>query len=492
MALKKRFSYQWRLFFPVVGMMWLIIAVLMVYQYRHETSYKISSMESSIDFVNNRIISAYETEIDLVPFLQFVGTYFDNTSLDPVAVSVYSKTGKLIYSIGTPTVQNFADTQDMPEFKEAEMFGIGRDKRVIGDNLVYYVAQKSDDGEVFVHTAMPYSMSLTETLSADSDFWFLLILMAVAVTVLAFYSTRFLSRNVVLLSKFVDYAETSSSKIDITKFPHDELGDISRKIINLYREKAAAISKSEKEHKVAMYAIEEKSRIKRQLTNNINHELKTPIGVIKGYIETLLSSPDMNEATRTHFLQRSLENVDRLCSLLNDVSTMTRLEDGSNNIPVTDVNFHDLVYTIDCDMESAGILGDMKFEYDIPLDCVVKGNTNLLTGMVLNLAKNAVKYSKGTEIALKLVIESKQYYTFCFYDNGTGVEAQHLPHLFERFYRIDAGRARKSGGTGLGLPIVKNTIEALGGTISVHNRSTGGLEFLFTLEKWTQSDVDES
>ena len=89
-------------------------------------------------------------------------------------------------------------------------------------------------------------------------------------------------------------------------------------------------------------------------------------------------------------------------------------------------------------------------------------------------------------MGIKLVVESEKHYTFSFYDNGVGVEPDHLPHLFERFYRVDAGRSRKSGGTGLGLPIVKNTIEALGGSISVHNRTEGGLEFLFTLEKWTR------
>ncbi len=161
-----------------------------------------------------------------------------------------------------------------------------------------------------------------------------------------------------------------------------------------------------------------------------------------------------------------------------------RSEEGAGNVPVTGVDFHDLVFTIENDLTASGMAGNMAFNYNLPLDCIVKGNGTLLVGMVSNLIKNAAQHSHGTEMGLRLIVESEKYYTFSFYDNGTGVEPQHLPHLFERFYRIDAGRSRKVGGTGLGLPIVKNTVEALGGTITARNRSEGGLEFLFTLEKW--------
>ena len=93
-------------------------------------------------------------------------------------------------------------------------------------------------------------------------------------------------------------------------------------------------------------------------------------------------------------------------------------------------------------------------------------------------------HSKGTEIGIHLIAESEQFYTFAFWDNGHGVDPANIPHLFDRFFRVDSGRSRKTGGTGLGLPIVKNTIEAMGGVLSAHNRSNGGLEFVFTLKKY--------
>ena len=100
--------------------------------------------------------------------------------------------------------------------------------------------------------------------------------------------------------------------------------------------------------------------------------------------------------------------------------------------------------------------------------------------------RNADFHSHGTECGVKLISENKREYRFSFYDNGTGVGEEHLAHLFERFYRIDKGRSRKVGGTGLGLPIVKNTINVMGGAITVSNRPEGGLEFRFTLLKWTE------
>jgi signal transduction histidine kinase len=125
----------------------------------------------------------------------------------------------------------------------------------------------------------------------------------------------------------------------------------------------------------------------------------------------------------------------------------------------------------------------MAFTFDIPLKCIVNGNASLLGSAILNLIKNSVAYSKGTMMRLEKIGENDKLYTFIFYDNGTGVDEEHLPYLFDRFYRIDAGRSRKVGGTGLGLPIVKNTIRTFGGKISVSNRHQGGLEFRFTLPK---------
>lgn len=484
MASKRRFSYQLRLFIPMLGMMLAIIGVLIVFQYRRESDYRKSMLERDLKFICQRIIDAYQRGTNLRPFVNFINEYYEGSLYDDISVNVYSSDGKLMYHAGLPVLQDFTEVSRPSEeaFNAIKRSATYREQ--IGDMNYLVRTELSKDGKIFVYTAMPYTLSIGEALSIGSDIWIMLAVITAAAIIGCIFSTRLLTRSVNLLRDFANRAGNSEKLYDADKFPHDELGDVSRQIVKLYHDRTEAVKRSEKEHRIALHAVEEKARLKRDLTNNINHELKTPVGVIRGYLDTIISNPDMDAATRERFMKRTWENVERLCLLLNDVSTMTRLEDGAGNVPVTEVDFHDLVFTIENDLTISGLAGNMTFHYNLPLDCTVKGNSHLLSGMVSNLIKNAAIHSHGTEMGLKLVVESEKYYTFSFYDNGTGVEPQHLPHLFERFYRIDAGRARKTGGTGLGLPIVKNTIEALGGTISVHNRSGGGLEFLFTLEKW--------
>ena len=120
---------------------------------------------------------------------------------------------------------------------------------------------------------------------------------------------------------------------------------------------------------------------------------------------------------------------------------------------------------------------------DLPTPMPVMGNSTLLMSIFKNLTDNAIAYSGGRDIFVRCTETSDNMYTILFYDNGIGVDSDHIGHIFERFYRIDKGRSRKLGGTGLGLSIVKNAVIFHGGDIKVTNRKVGGLEFTFTLPK---------
>lgn len=464
-------------------LVWGIIGVVFYVHYNHERSYRTKIMRDELSMIDQRIISNYEKGYDMVDFVRFLESYYERSVYDEMRISVYNADDSLIVSVGDPISPEVEKLEDLnPKDTAIKLVKYPTDSNT---DLFYFSSCKSRDGKINVKTGMPYTFSISKALAATPHWWILLLIVSGAATIVVSLSTRMMTRNIAMLRQFARKAVSNEPVEGIGKFPNDELGEIASEIYEIYNQRMKAIERSEREHRISLHAIEEKALIKRQMTNNINHELKTPIGVIRGYLDTILDNPDMDEATRDHFMKRTRDNVERLCSLLNDVSTITRLDEGSENIPMTDVDMHDLLYGIENDFEGANIAPGMKFSYKLPLDCHVLGNQGLISGLILNLIRNAAMHSHGTEMMFRLVSESSKFYVFSFSDNGVGVGPEHIPHLFDRFYRVDSGRSRKAGGTGLGLPIVKSTVTSLGGSISVHNRSTGGLEFVFTLRKYT-------
>lgn len=490
MGLKKPFSYQWRLFIPLVALLWSVIIALALFQYRREKDYRTHRLNDELTLINSRIINAYENDLDLEPFMKFLAQHYEHSVMKGIRVSVYDDSGTLLYCIGNPIPGQNAEYLP-PELAEATVKGEGTSLRksdVEADNPYYFFGvRKSSDGKIYVHTAMPYTEAISKRVTVDQSLWILIIVLAALVSAIAFFSTRYLGRNVKLLHDFANKA--ANNEVDLSdeeeiNFPHDELGSISRQIITLFKERQQAIERSEQEHRIALKANEEKIRVTKQLSNNINHELKTPVGVIKGYLDTMADHPEMDIAARERFIKKAQEHMERLCNMLNDLSSITRLEEGGSGVMREKVDFYELLTNVESEIASIKLSNGVTFSFDVPADCYVFGNYNLLYGMVVNLIRNADFHSRGTMCRLEMTGENAREYKMSFYDDGTGVEDEHLPHLFERFYRIDKGRSRKVGGTGLGLPIVKNTVNVMGGTIWVQNHDPHGLEFVFTLLKW--------
>lgn len=480
MALKRRISYQWRLFVPLVAIIWLMAISITVWLSYKERNNRIEHIRSQIELINARILSAYEDDIDPIAFLKFIDHFYvENPLYDRIRISAYYN-GKLLYNVSEPIKIN--DVDQMRHSGLTNMAIKDSDEKRREENF-YYGVSHSNDKRLVVYTMLPFDTDLENALHESSTVFILLFVITCIGTLIVFFMSRRLGHDISLLRNFALRAGSDPEFVPGGNFSHDELADISRQLVRLFNERNAAIIKIKREHNVAMHAIEEKSQIKRELTNNINHELKTPIGVIKGYIDTIREHPEMDDESRNHFLNKVNEHIDRLIQLINDLSSITRLEFGAQMINLEPLNFHEIVFHVVNDFESSGMLGKMVFNYDIPTYCRVIGNENLLTGMINNLTKNAVLYSKGTECNLILTGQDDTYFHFAFYDNGIGVKETSLEHLFERFFREDTGRSRKKGGTGLGLPIVQSTVEALGGTIRAANREGGGLLFRFTLRK---------
>ena len=317
----------------------------------------------------------------------------------------------------------------------------------------------------------------------DEGIFFAIIGVAGVSIVIALLLAVRMSRNLRSLDRAVAAMENGADIESMPQFADDELGDIARHIIALYGRLREATNDIQREHENALHEQQEKLRIKRQLTNNINHELKTPVAAIQGYLETMTTAKDMTEEERDAFIAKCYAHCQRLTQLLNDVSTITRLEDGSSRIERESVDLRALVDEIASDVALLSDDKRMRVNVDLPAPMQVLGNSTLLMSILKNLTDNAIAYSGGRDIYIRCIDESPTMYTISFADNGIGVDGDHINHIFERFYRIDKGRSRKLGGTGLGLSIVKNAVLFHGGDIKVANRKIGGLEFTFTLPK---------
>ena len=226
---------------------------------------------------------------------------------------------------------------------------------------------------------------------------------------------------------------------------------------------------------------EKENRMRRELTQNIAHELKTPVASILGYTETILNSPDIDDEVKNQFIARTHAQARRLTTLLQDISTLNRMDYAKDLITMERVNISMLFADIVEETTFALQNRQMTLHNCLPESIIVKGNYSLLYSIFRNLIDNAINYAgQGATIEVS-ADQEPDYWHFTFKDNGIGIPSKHLTRIFERFYRIDKGRSRDMGGTGLGLSIVKNAVLLHGGNITVDAPETGGLTFMFTI-----------
>ncbi len=228
---------------------------------------------------------------------------------------------------------------------------------------------------------------------------------------------------------------------------------------------------------------EKENRMRRELTQNIAHELKTPVASILGYTDTILDSPDITEEVKNQFIVRANAQARRLTMLLQDISTLNRMDYARDMIRMERVNVSVLFADIAQETAFAMQNRQMTLHNYLPEGIIVHGSYSLLYSIFRNLMDNAINYAgRGTTVEVSAT-QQPDCWQFTFLDNGIGIPAAHLSRIFERFYRIDKGRSRETGGTGLGLSIVKNAVLLHGGNITVSAPDTGGLAFEFTIKR---------
>lgn len=225
-------------------------------------------------------------------------------------------------------------------------------------------------------------------------------------------------------------------------------------------------------------------QLKHDMTNNIAHELRTPVSSIRAYVETLIDQPNLPTEKVQHFLKRSYDQLIRLSELIGDVSLLSKIEEGSELYPLSGLKINEVVNEVASDLEIKIKESGLQFVNHVAAGTIVHANATLLYAIIRNLMENSIKYAtNASKMELFLSTSDANYCYFCFADDGIGVKNDVLDKLFDRFYRVDEGRSRMNGGSGLGLSIVRNAVQIHGGQISAKNRHSGGLEILFSLAK---------
>ncbi len=240
-----------------------------------------------------------------------------------------------------------------------------------------------------------------------------------------------------------------------------------------------------KAHKrVAEAEARQKSKLKKQMTSNIAHELRTPVTSIRGYLETLIACPDMSPEKKQEFIEKAYNQTIRLSELITDMALISKMEEKSAKFQKEDIDLFDISNEVFEEFGERIVAKRVKVENLLEPDTVLTGNRTLVYTILKNLVENSLKYA-GEEFTIHLECYSsiEKFCYLTYYDTGEGVPQEHLESIFERFYRIEEGRTRDVGGSGLGLSIVKNAVKFHGGDIRVINRQWGGLQFFFSLRR---------
>ena len=581
-------SFSQRLFFSVIALFLAFVICFLAFQYRREKEYKVELLNTQLQNYNDQL-SDFIFQQDTLD-TGMLRSYVRSHHLNDLRVTLIEPTGKVIFDNLRMDAEQFKNHLGRTEIKQALQQGSGyaihRQSESVGGEF-FYSARYYPELNIIIRSALPYNVSLIQSLSTDPHYiWFAIVISVVLIGM--FYSfTHKLGMSIIHLQQFALKADRNEA-IDpnIQKsFPKNELGEISTHIIQIYqrlhrtkealyieREKlithlqisheGLGVFTKEKEEILVnllfkqymnfisdknlshmkeifsvpelkpitlfltenqkkpnkevkrmsldidkdgrIFALEcilfqdasfeisindvtqetEQARLKKQLTQNIAHELKTPVSSIQGYLETIVNNPDLSRDKLDQFIARSYAQSNRLTHLLSDISLLTRMEEAPNMTEKESVNLYQMVQNIFNEVALQLEEKQIKTQNLLPANLYIKGNPSLLYSIFRNLTDNVIAYA-GTDIhiTIRCFRQGEKFYYFSFADTGIGVTSEHLGRLFERFYRVDKGRSRKLGGTGLGLAIVKNAVLLHKGSIFAKNNPEGGLEFIFTLSK---------
>ena len=246
------------------------------------------------------------------------------------------------------------------------------------------------------------------------------------------------------------------------------------------------VQKFARDKKLEIETLKIREEYRREFLGNVSHELKTPLFTVQGYLLTLLDGAMDDKNIRKKYLQRAEKGVERLIYIVKDLDMITKLETGDINLEISKFNIVEVVQNVFdlLEMRASKKQITLTFDNKYTKPIWIVGDKEKVQQVVTNLVVNSIKYGKEggtTEVGIEDLVSNKVIIRIT--DNGEGIEKQHIPRLFERFYRVDKSGARSEGGSGLGLAIVKHIIEGHNEKIYVESQYGLGSEFSFTMEK---------
>lgn len=579
---KSRVPFSQRLFWSIFAMFLGFTVCFLLFQYQREREFAQEKLNSVLGNYNYQLYRSTQQakNIDTA-----VHKFIYNIPQKDLRVTIINPEGKVLFdNSGT---EEFSNHNNRSEVRKARLYNEGFAVRSSDSTGKKYFYSATNIGGYIYRSALPWDRYTQHALSIDKDFIYFMALMTL---IFFFVLSRFTFSIGRTISKLRDFAlNIQNDRIPENEytFPNDELGDISKNIVSLYKSQQKAkdelsmereklikhfqyakegfamftsegkeilsnilfvqfmnvmsdtqirqseeavdvkelepirtflnknIPNTNRKRKVLRETVtvdkngkifllecilfldnsyevsindisrqEEESRMKRQLTQNVAHELKTPVSSIQGYLETIISNPELPDDKRQFFLERCYSQSSRLTGLLRDISVLNRLDEASEMFDLAEVNIQKLIGEIEKECSKEMEEKKITSEVVLPGDPTIFGNYSLLYSIFRNLYDNAIAYAgEGVQLTINCYKEDLKFYYFSFSDNGVGVSEDHINRIFERFYRVDKGRSRKVGGTGLGLSIVKNGVNFHKGQISAKSSPGKGMTFFFTLKK---------
>lgn len=301
---------------------------------------------------------------------------------------------------------------------------------------------------------------------------FCLVLFVVSLFLIQYRAERFIYRRVKQLYEDIPVLDVNNLERNSITTDVESLAKSVQEFVEDKTEEIASLT--------------ERDSFRRDFLGNVAHELKTPLFTVQGYILTLIEGAADNKKIREKYLDRANKGVERLTSIVKDLDMIAKLETDGMKMNLETFDILDLIQNVFDLFEMKAKMRDitLKFDkiYEFPLP--VNADVERIEQVLINLIVNSIKYGKiGGVTTVSVENYSENKFAIKIADNGEGIKQEHIPRLFERFYRVDRSRSREQGGSGLGLSIVKHIIEAHNETILLKSKYGEGTEFSFTLKK---------